>query len=113
MGLCSALSELHYPKSLKMTVVDKFKEWSLCVKLAKVFIEDDLGRISELFHNTNVELLFIQTDLPGNLATDAKYFEILEEADEVNSSDWMENVHCWANKILELAMSFILCSFAM
>lgn len=84
VGLCSALSELHYPKSLKMTLVDKFKEWSLCVKLAKVFIEEDnLGNVSELFRNTDIELLFIQTDLPGNSTSDKQYFEILAEADVI------------------------------
>lgn len=84
VGLCSALSELHYPKSLKMTLVDKFNEWSLCIKLAKVLInEDNLGNVSELFHNTDVELLFIQTDLPGNFTSDKQYFEILAEADVI------------------------------
>lgn len=84
VGLCSALSELHYPKSLKMTLVDKFNEWSLCIKLAKVLIEEDnLGNVSKLFHNTDVELLFIQTDLPGNLTSDKQYFEILAEADVI------------------------------
>lgn len=84
VGLCSALSELHCPKSLKMTLVDKFNEWSLCIKLAKVFIEEDnLGNVSELFHNTDVEMLFIQTDLPGNFNSDKQYFEILAEADVI------------------------------
>lgn len=84
VGLCSALSELQYPKTLEITLVDKFKEWSLCIKLLEIFIkEGNFGKNSELFERTNVKLSYIQTDLPGKIASDKKYFEILAEADVI------------------------------
>lgn len=93
VGLCSALSELQFPKRLKLFLVDKFQEWSLCNKLAKVFIEEEnFGKVSELFQKTNVELSFIHCDLPGNLESDKIYFEILGEADVIIMSKFLSSL---------------------
>lgn len=93
VGLCSALSELQFPKSLKLTLIDKFEEWSSCIELAKRFIEEEnFGKVSELFQNTGVELSFIQIDLPGDPESDKKYFEILGEADVIVMSKFLTSL---------------------
>lgn len=92
-GLCSALSELQFPESLKLTLVDKFEEWRVCIDHAETFIrKGNYGRISELFQRTTVDLSFIQTDLPGDLESDEEYFEILGEADVIVMSKFLSSL---------------------
>lgn len=84
IGICSALQDYHTRSqiNINVTVVDAVREWSLCVNLVKSFIpEGEFGNISELFNSNNVDLSFLNVQLPGNRRLDKKYFQKLEKAD--------------------------------
>lgn len=97
IGFCSALQDYHIRSQINVTVVDAAREWSLCVNLINSLIpEGEFGNVSELFNNNNVDMSFLNVQLPGNRNLDKKYFRKLEKTDIIlmtkfiSSLDWNE-----------------------
>lgn len=85
IGFLSALSEIYYPENLRITVVDKFKEWFFCTKIADVFIkEDNFGKASEICKKTKVEFFYIDADIEtSQTPKHEEYLQHLSEADVI------------------------------
>lgn len=83
IGLCSAFSQLNLD-SLRITAVDKFAQFGSFLKLSNVLLKNEyenFGNVSALFRKTNVDLSFLEVDLPGGLEADKEYFDALARAD--------------------------------